>query len=210
MTNWNILEEHWQELAAQTILDPTVYQEIFREIKRKYSYGSSVKRVYHSPEKLVAMLQLAEKYHNEQLNMRVIKYAIWFSMLDATIIQSKDLSPNYKLASKLLSRIGVPEIELNHVRNCIDALVNTTETLTPEMALFLDIYNLDLGKNHNNYLSSIEEIKQELSFTERFGFKKRYRKWLETVINPNKIFKTEAINTQFESQAQKNLALVWN
>jgi predicted metal-dependent HD superfamily phosphohydrolase len=209
MTNneWTILEERWRELASQTILDHTVYDEIFREIKRKFSYGSSVKRVYHSHTKLMQMLQLAEHHQNPAVNMRIVQYAIWFSMLDATLFASKNLTPNYKLAHKFLSRLGISEIDINHVRNCIDALATPADTITPEMALFLDIYNMDLATDPQNYLDCVAAIKQELSFTERFGFKTKYKTWVRDVMMTTpSIFKTDLLRNQHEAQAQTNLA----
>ncbi|PWQ94238.1 HD domain-containing protein [Leucothrix arctica] len=187
-----------QVLASLGVTDSG---DIFEQLAEQYRSPS---RHYHSDQHVIECLRHFEKFRHLAEHSAEIKVAIWFhdAIYDSQKSDNEEQSAAW--ATSYLTSKGVAE----GVVSRIDAMIIATKTHKPfnhDSAIMLDIDLGILGASDAAFEAYDQAVRREYQWVPAKAYESGRKQVLASFLSRERIYHTDAMFEQYESQARRNL-----
>lgn len=197
----NILQENFCNIFAKDKKYEAI--TLFKKITKEYQNKT---RSYHNLEHIENLLIFLKKYEKEIKDINGMKLAAWLHdvIYDTKAKDNEQQSSQY--AKNHLIELGISKQIIDHVIALIlatekhEIIANDSDSM-----IFLDWDLVILGSNEKDYDKYATKIRQEYCWIPYEQYKAGRKKILQNFLKRPKIYFTEKIYKEFESQARKNM-----
>ncbi len=183
--------------------DRFIQNNAFHILTEKYSEES---RFYHNLSHIKSLLNLFEAFKDQIKEQDAVRFSIWFHDAVYDIKREDNEEESARLASELLDELNVSVETIGSVRRLILATKSHNgRDLSEDAKLFLDMDLAILGMNEETYERYSKAIREEYSWVSERTYRTGRRKILDSFLNQEKIYFTDAMQKRFEKQARMNI-----
>ena len=197
------LQVQWQELAAGYGADAQVVHTVWLELLSNYTAAT---RHYHNLTHIQALLTWVEFFRNHLQQLDAVCFAIWFHDVIYYPRRQDNEERSAELARQELGRLKVPDATINAVNAMILATKqHQAETLDEDGRWFLDFDLAILGSRPEIYRAYSQAIRREYAWVPKLLYRRGRRQVLQSFLQREQLFFTEAMRTRLDAQARLNL-----
>lgn len=178
--------------------------ELWTEIEKNYS---SKKRHYHTLQHLDNLLGQLTEIKDEIRNWNIILFTLYYHDIIYNSLKSDNEEKSAKLAEKRMSKISVPNDNIELCKNQILATKSHIKSTDNDTNYFTDADLSVLGQPWEVYSSYYKNVRKEYSIYPDFVYNSGRKKVLNHFLTMDRIFKTDFFYNKFETQAKHNLQI---
>jgi predicted metal-dependent HD superfamily phosphohydrolase len=198
------LQVAWQQLAASFGAEAQVVQAVWLKLSNDYAAAT---RHYHNLSHLKALLDWVELFRAHLQNPAAVSFAVWFHDAVYDTRRQDNEERSAELAQEELSRLKVPAATIQAVCAMILATKqHRAAGLDEDGRWFLDFDLAILGSRPDLYRAYSQAIRREYAWVPKLLYRQGRRQVLESFLQRERLFFTEAMRTRLEAQARANLA----
>ena len=197
-----MIESNYLELLKAYRVDKKSAKELWSEINTNYSKKN---RHYHNLKHLGVLLGQLTEVKDQINNWKVILFTLYYHDIIYYSTKNNNEERSADLASKRMTEIGVNEIEIKLCFEQIMATKTHVKHSNADTNIFIDADLSILGREPRIYKIYCENIRKEYAIYPNFLYNKGRKKVIKHFLSMDRIFKTEAFYSKFESQAKLNL-----
>jgi predicted metal-dependent HD superfamily phosphohydrolase len=165
-------------------------------------------RHYHTLNHIAACLEVFDQLSCSISDNFCIEAALWFHdvIYDPKRHDNEHLSAKYACA--FLSKILVPQSEIQKIAYLIELTKHPANPLTDDEKYLVDIDLMILGAENNLYDTYEDLIRNEYSFVPEPLYRKGRKKILTTFLKKTSIYQTHYFVEKYEMKARSNIERV--
>lgn len=175
--------------------------EIFNEVCAAYNQNH---RSYHNIGHLVDCLTLLENYEALAQRPHELEFALWFHDAVYRPTAKDNERQSAEWSRRILLDADADPAAANRVYDMIIATQNHNSS-DPDTQLLLDIDLSILGATPELFARYEYRIRQEFGWVPGFIFRRHRRRFIQSMLDRETIYKTELLHHRFEAQARTNL-----
>lgn len=198
------LKQQWEKLCVNYTSDPALIHQLWEELEKAYTSDG---RYYHTLDHLSYMLELADKYRQQDVKYNLLQFAVFYHDIIYTSSRSDNEEKSAELAEDRLKAIGLSATDTAFVKEMIMATKahQPHQDFTTNFLLDLDLAILGAGwQKYNVYRQA---IRKEYSIYPDPVYQSGRRKVLQHFLGMPHIFKTPLFQERLELQARENLRM---
>lgn len=197
------LHQRWMEFVRSCNVTKNKKQELFELLM---AYYSEKHRFYHNLSHIEALFHRIDSFQGKIQNSTAVGFAIWFHDVIYDTRKSDNEEQSAKLAVQALSELKISSEIQKLVQDYILATKkHSADHLSTDGKLFLDTDLSILGASEDIYAEYRKAIRQEYSWVPGFLYRINRKKILTSFLERTRIYFTEEMALQFETQARHNL-----
>jgi len=197
------IEKRFKNLLNKYTSDKKQIDQYWLELEKSYNFKS---RYYHNLSHINELLQFYDKYEHELIKKNVVLFAIFYHDIIYDIKKKDNEKQSAEFAKNSLKDLNIKQEIINF---CYDYILATKkhniDSSDTDLAYFLDFDMAVLGKDWEDYHIYTEKIRKEYQIYPSILYKKGRKKALESFLQTEQIYKTDAFFKLFEEQARKNI-----
>ena len=198
------LKQEWEKLCARYTSDVALAGTLWEELEQAYT---SKDRYYHSLTHITYMLELAEKYKQENLKYDPLLFAIFYHDIIYNPSRSDNEAESAELAEARLKSIGLPAADTAFVKEMILATKSHQQQQNETANFLLDLDLAILGAGWQKYNMYREAVRKEYSIYPDAVYKSGRKSVLQRFLAQTHIYKTQLFRDRLELQARENLRM---
>jgi predicted metal-dependent HD superfamily phosphohydrolase len=193
----------WDDLVRPYSADPTVAEDAFRDLVRRYSH---VSRHYHNLAHVAALLATIDGGPEPLTDAAAVRFAVWFhdAVYDTTRADNEERSAD--LAADVLPRLNVPAETVRTVGELIHMTKLHEGPATGDAAVFLDADLAVLGAPEEEYDRYAAAIRREYGWVPDDRYREGRADVLERFLAHERIYRTQSAQESLEQRARTNLS----
>ena len=199
------LHDRWLHFVNKETNKKELGREYWNFILRSYSEKN---RHYHNLDHIFAMLsQLDITTSNETIKSK-LEWAIWFHDIVYQSRRKDNEKASAEIAQKILTAL---EVEASLAEEVYQLILYTADHMDPsipeseEIDLLLDLDLMILGSDIDIYCTYAKAVRKEYGWVPALLYKKGRRKVLESMLQSEKIYRTQTFFESFEQKARENM-----
>lgn len=197
------VEEDFKNLISKYTNNKDIIHSYWVELKMEYD---SKTRHYHNLSHITELLQHFNQYQDKIMKKDIVLFAIFYHDIIYDVKKKDNEEKSAKLARRKMRELNIQTEKINLCYNFIIATKShETDFTDPDLAYFLDFDLAVLGKDRNNYLKYTKKIRKEYSIYPEVLYRKGRIKALNSILENDRIYKTEDFFRKLEKQARKNI-----
>jgi predicted metal-dependent HD superfamily phosphohydrolase len=196
------LQETFQNLVEKYCSDQKLIEELWTEIKKKYS---SSKRHYHNLAHIENLLSLLQQHKNAINDWDTVLFAIFYHDIVYKVLKNDNEEKSALLAQKRITQINYPE---NKIQLCVLHILATKSheiSLNKDTNLFTDADLAILGFDWKDYKDYYQKIRKEYAIYPDFLYNSGRKKVLSHFLSMPQIYKTKLFLDLYEQKARENV-----
>lgn len=202
MTN-DDLYELWDKTCKELSVSDGGKQSMWHQLVARYT---ETHRRYHTLNHLEAMCRTLHEFEERLESPSAVYTAAFFHDAIYDSSSKTNEADSARLAKQFLSEYGVE----NPVAETVEALILATaahmeETTVPDADWFLDADLVILGADPESYCRYVLAIRQEYASILDNDFRAGRRRFLESILGAESLFRTDELKNRFEARARSNL-----
>lgn len=192
----------WEAVCRRYTVDFTRIRELWQELESAYTAKD---RHYHNLDHITYMLELANRYRPDAMANDFLLFAIFYHDSVYSVTRSDNEAQSAALAEERLRSLGIPEPDLEQVKEMILATKLHAPSTNNLTNLLIDLDLAILGADQERYDRYSQGVRKEYSLYPDILYRPGRRKVLQHFLAQPHIYKTAAFREAFEGKAKANM-----
>jgi len=193
----------WQRSLSPFVLRQDLIQPTFQVLVAAYSESG---RVYHTLDHLQQVLDTIQQLRQEANNLSIVQLAAWFHDAVYQVRATDNEAQSAALAEQLLGNLEVPPGAIAQIQRLIlQTQHHQADSPDPDSQVLLDADLAILAAPPQRYQAYAAAIRQEYGWLTDMAFRQGRRPLLQQFLQRDRLFYTETMFQQAETQARTNL-----
>lgn len=197
-----MLQETFIELLKKYTKDEFLINELWTEVKEKYSGN---KRHYHSLNHIEKLLRELIQIKGNIQNWETILFTLYYHDIIYSAISSDNEEKSALLAKKRMKQIAAPKKIIDHCACQILAMKAHALSEDSDTNYFTDADLSVLGQDWETYSEYAKKVRKEYIIYPDFVYNPGRKKVLIHFLGMERIYKTDLFFDKLEPQAKENL-----